>query len=77
MKADMELHAQPKSLKSALTSVQFMWRGVGQNDNPLVSISVFVYVCGAPAVASFCRVVDGWVNGGEVILSKVTFDSGN
>ena len=53
------------------------WRGLGQKDNPLVSSSVFVYVCGSPAVACFCRVVDGCVNGGDVILSKVTCDSGN
>ena len=39
--------------------------------------SVFVYVCGSPAVACFCRVVDGCVNGGDVILSKVTCDSEN
>ena len=39
--------------------------------------SVFVYVCGSPAVACFCRVVDGCVNGGDVILSKVTYDSEN
>ena len=62
---------------SCMTSVQFMWRGVGQNDNPLASISVFVYVCNAPAVACFCRVVDSCVNGGDVILSKVTCDSGS
>ena len=39
--------------------------------------SVFVYVCGSPAVACFCRVADGCVNGGDVILSKVTCDSEN
>ena len=53
MKVYMELYARLKSLKSALTSVQFMWRGVRQKDNPLVSGSVFIYVCGAPVVACF------------------------
>ena len=77
MKVYMEFHALLKSLNSALTSVQCMWRGVEQKHNPLVSCSVFVYVNGAPAVACFCRVVDGWVNGGDVTLSKVPCDSRN
>ena len=51
------------------------WRGVGHN--PLVSSSVFVYVCGSPAVACFCRVANGCINGSDVILSKVTYDSEN